>query len=176
MCSVDAVLGGGLLHVVEDRGAVGDRLRLAPGLEAVAERVHVAVGADARIAEEVPGAAHRRAPFEDAGSSCPGTARCRWTAAPTPDRPAPTMITSECMTAKLLPDRLLQSRVGLRTFSLLAGQEQISYERRAPTYHAGFAACAPKSGEKLTSRNNLLAIQRNVCPWKSGSDRRPVSY
>src|SRR5262249_30252925 len=45
--------------------AVGDRLLLAPRLEAVAERVHVRVRADARVAEEVPGAADRVARLDD---------------------------------------------------------------------------------------------------------------
>ncbi len=48
-----------------DRGAVGDRLGLGPRLEVVAQGVHVAVGTDARIAEQVPGAADRLARFED---------------------------------------------------------------------------------------------------------------
>src|SRR4051812_3243368 len=56
---VDAVLGGGLLDVAEDRRTVGDGLRLLPGAEVVSQREHVGVGADPRIAEEVPGAAHR---------------------------------------------------------------------------------------------------------------------
>src|SRR5262245_49156042 len=63
--TVDTVLGGGLLHVAQDRGAVGDRLGVAPGFEIVPQRVHVAVGPDARIAKEVPRAAHRRPAFED---------------------------------------------------------------------------------------------------------------
>ena len=56
---VDAVLPRRLLDVAEDRRPVGDRLRLRPGLERVAEGVHVGVGADPRVAEEVPGAADR---------------------------------------------------------------------------------------------------------------------
>ena len=71
-------------HVVEDRGAVGDRLRLGPGPEAVAERVHVGVGADPGVAEEVPGAADRPRAPRGSRSSCPGSApagggrrRCR---------------------------------------------------------------------------------------------------
>src|SRR5262249_57482811 len=55
----------GLIHVTEDRGAVGDRLRFAPGLEAVPQGVHVAVGPDAGIAKEVPRAAHGGATLED---------------------------------------------------------------------------------------------------------------
>ena len=46
-------------------GPVGDRLLRVPRLELEAERVHVAVGADAGIAEQVPGAADVGAPFED---------------------------------------------------------------------------------------------------------------
>src|SRR5581483_673534 len=63
--AVDAVLGRGLAHVVEDAWAVGDRLRLGPRLEGIAEREHVRVGADAGIAEQVPGAADGVAAFED---------------------------------------------------------------------------------------------------------------
>src|SRR5438477_6592377 len=62
---VDAVLGRGLAHVIEDARAVGDRLRLGPRLERIAEREHVAVGADAGIAEEIPGAADRITALED---------------------------------------------------------------------------------------------------------------
>ena len=46
-------------------GPVGDRLRLRPGPERVAEREHVGVRADARVAEQVPGAADRLARLED---------------------------------------------------------------------------------------------------------------
>ena len=56
---------GRLVDVVEDRWPVGDGLGLASRAEAVAEGVHVAVGTDARIAEEVPGAADRVAALED---------------------------------------------------------------------------------------------------------------
>src|SRR5207302_3635277 len=40
---VDAVLGRGLADVVQDPRPVGDRLRLGPWLERIAEREHVAV-------------------------------------------------------------------------------------------------------------------------------------
>src|SRR5205814_561276 len=63
--AVHAELLGGVAHVAEDRRAVGDRLRLRPGPEAVAEREHVRVRADARIAEQVPGAPQRVARLED---------------------------------------------------------------------------------------------------------------
>ena len=63
--ALDAVLAGGLAHVVEDRRTVGDRLGLRPGPERVAEREHVRVRADARVAEQVPGAADVLARLED---------------------------------------------------------------------------------------------------------------
>ena len=62
---VDAVHGRGALDVVEDRLAVGDGLALGPRTEAETQRVHVGVGTDARVAEQVPGAAHGRALFQD---------------------------------------------------------------------------------------------------------------
>ena len=62
---VDAVLGGGLAHVPQDRRPVGDRLRLAPRLERVAECEHVGVRPDAGVAEQVPGAADGVAGLED---------------------------------------------------------------------------------------------------------------
>src|SRR5437660_10822739 len=62
---VDAVLGGGLADVVQDSRPVGDRLRLDPWLERIAHRNHVAVGADARITEQVPGAADAVATLEN---------------------------------------------------------------------------------------------------------------
>ena len=62
---LDVVLARGLTDVAEDVGAVGDRLRLPPRLERVAEREHVGVRADARVAEEVPGAADGVAGLED---------------------------------------------------------------------------------------------------------------
>src|SRR5205085_10364023 len=62
---VDPEVAGGLADVVEDRRPVRDRLRLLPRTEGVAERVHVGVGADAGVAEQVPGAADRLARLED---------------------------------------------------------------------------------------------------------------
>src|SRR5581483_9284823 len=63
--AVDAVLGRGLANVIENARASGDRLRFGPRLEGIAERVHVRVGADAGIAEQIPGAADGMAAFED---------------------------------------------------------------------------------------------------------------
>src|SRR6266436_8833811 len=62
---VDAVFNRGLADIVQNSRAVGDRLRLGPRLERIAEREHVAVGADAGIAKQIPGAADAIAPFED---------------------------------------------------------------------------------------------------------------
>ena len=53
----DAVLPGGVLDVVADRLTVGDRLRVLPRPEGVAEGEHVRVRPDAGVAEQVPGSA-----------------------------------------------------------------------------------------------------------------------
>src|SRR4051812_44213131 len=62
---VDAVIGCGFAHVIENARTVGDRLRLGPRPERIAEREHVAVGADARIAKQIPRAADAVAALED---------------------------------------------------------------------------------------------------------------
>ena len=62
---VDAVVGGGLAHVIQNPRPVGDRLRLGPRPERIAQREHVRVGADAGIAKQVPGAADTVAALED---------------------------------------------------------------------------------------------------------------
>src|SRR3954451_17985779 len=59
------VLARGVLDVAADRGAVGDRLRVRPRPEGVAEGEHVRVRADTRVPEEVPGAADRAAGLQD---------------------------------------------------------------------------------------------------------------
>ena len=61
----DLVLGHCLTQVRQDRRAVSDRLAVCPRLERIAKRVHVAVAADARIAEEVPGPAEVLASLEE---------------------------------------------------------------------------------------------------------------
>jgi hypothetical protein len=61
----DPVLARGLADVVADLLAGGDRVFVAPRLKRVPERVHVRVGADAGIAEQVPGAADRLAGLQD---------------------------------------------------------------------------------------------------------------
>jgi hypothetical protein len=68
---VDAALGGGVLDVAQDRLAVGDGLVAVPGAEGVAQRVHVGVGADAGVPEQVPGAPDGTACLED-GVGGPG--------------------------------------------------------------------------------------------------------
>ena len=62
---VDAVVGGGLADVIQDSRPVRDRLRLGPWLERIAQREHVAVGADAGIAKQIPGAADGFAALEN---------------------------------------------------------------------------------------------------------------
>src|ERR1700749_1996332 len=61
----DPVFARGLPYVVADLVAGGDRVLVGPGLERVAKGVHVGIGADAGIAEEVPSAADRLARLED---------------------------------------------------------------------------------------------------------------
>ena len=63
--AIDAVLAGGFANVVEDGGAVGDGLGFFPRAERVAEGEHVGVGANAGIAEEIPGAADGVSGLED---------------------------------------------------------------------------------------------------------------
>src|SRR5688572_21505061 len=62
---VYSVLGSGIANVVENCRGVSHGLRFTPRAEAVAERVHVAIGANAWITKQIPGAAHPLAPFED---------------------------------------------------------------------------------------------------------------
>src|SRR5215831_18627687 len=62
---VDTVFGRGLAHVIENARPVRDGLRLGPWLEGIAEREHVAVRADAGIAEQVPGPADALPPLEN---------------------------------------------------------------------------------------------------------------
>src|SRR5205807_7403063 len=69
--AVDALLGSHVLDVAEDGAAVGDGLIARPGTEPVAEREHVGVRADTRIAEQVPGATDSVARLED-GVAGPG--------------------------------------------------------------------------------------------------------
>ncbi len=68
----DVVLLRRFPHVLPDGRSVGDGLRIPPGFEVVAEGVHVAVGADPRIAEQVPGPSDGIARFEN-GKRLSGT-------------------------------------------------------------------------------------------------------
>ena len=61
---IDAVLARRFTYVAQDCGTSGDCLRVAPGTKAIAERVHVGVGTDARVAKEIPRAAHRLVTFQ----------------------------------------------------------------------------------------------------------------
>src|SRR4051794_35520701 len=62
---IDTVFGGGLAHVVQDPRPVGDRLWLGPWLERITQREHVAVGADAGISEQIPGATYTVASLQE---------------------------------------------------------------------------------------------------------------
>ena len=62
---VDAEHARRVLDVIEDGLAVGDGLVAMPRAKAVAKREHVGVRADARVAEQIPRAAHRRAALQD---------------------------------------------------------------------------------------------------------------
>src|SRR5258705_6750115 len=79
---------GGVVDVAQDARAIGDRLGIGPRPEPITEREHVRVRPDARVTEQVPGAADGVAAFEhdhrlvrallaqlaggaDAGQACP---------------------------------------------------------------------------------------------------------
>src|SRR5690606_28152289 len=61
---LDLMLLRGFADIAENGRAVREILGADPRLEVVAEGEHVRIGADARIAEQVPGAAERGAPFK----------------------------------------------------------------------------------------------------------------
>src|SRR6202020_815788 len=63
--AIDAVGSGGFGQIAQNRGAVGDRLRIVPWTKRVAECRHIRVRANARIAKEVPGAPDRVTRLED---------------------------------------------------------------------------------------------------------------
>src|SRR5215212_9718989 len=62
---VDSVDFGSVAHVVENRRTICNRLSAWPRSELVAERVHVRIGANTRIAEEVPCTAKGSAAFKN---------------------------------------------------------------------------------------------------------------
>src|SRR5215213_4137021 len=59
-----AELCSGFADVTQDRWSIGDSLGVTPRAEAITQRVHVGVGADAGVSKQVPRAAHRLASFE----------------------------------------------------------------------------------------------------------------
>src|SRR5262245_26905487 len=61
----EAILAGRFLHVCADGSAVRDGSRMFPRFEIIAERIHVAVGPDARITEQIPCATDGAAPFQN---------------------------------------------------------------------------------------------------------------
>ena len=62
---VDAALGGGLLHIGQNRRPIGNRLGRQPGLGVIAHGVHVTVRSNPGIAKQIPGAADGFAPLQD---------------------------------------------------------------------------------------------------------------
>src|SRR3546814_19945298 len=62
---IDPVLARGLADIVEDRRPVGDRLRLGPRFEGIAQRVHIRIGSD-------------RSEERRVGKECVSTCRYRW--------------------------------------------------------------------------------------------------
>ena len=51
---VDAVFGGRVADIVQNRWPIGDRLRRCPRPERIAERVHVGIRPDARVTKQIP--------------------------------------------------------------------------------------------------------------------------
>lgn len=68
-------------------------------LPAGAQRVHVRIGADARVAEQVPRAAHALTPLDDGVAEGRAVVLEVVLQALMPDHPAPTMTTSTCLGA-----------------------------------------------------------------------------
>lgn len=62
---VEAVVRDRLVQVVEDLVGVGDRVVLGPRLELEAEALHVGIGPNTRVAEQIPGPADRVAAVDD---------------------------------------------------------------------------------------------------------------
>ena len=69
---VDVVFGGGVGAVFADRRAVGEHLGLGPGAEVIAQGVHVGIRPDARITEQVPGAADALAALDQGKAAVRG--------------------------------------------------------------------------------------------------------
>jgi hypothetical protein len=63
--TVDAEFAGRISQIVEDGRSIGNYFRSFPWPERVREREHVGIGANAREAEQVPGATNLRARFEN---------------------------------------------------------------------------------------------------------------
>ncbi len=62
---VDPALSCRVHDVSLDRRTVGQGLGTGPRTEVISEGVHVGIRADARIAKQIPGTAHRFAPFDN---------------------------------------------------------------------------------------------------------------
>src|SRR5215211_3768131 len=83
---IDTKFDGCVADVVQDVGTIGNCLGITPRSEAIAERVHVGVGADAGIAKEIPRAADRIATFEY-GEALVGAVHLQMARSPDPRQP-----------------------------------------------------------------------------------------
>ena len=66
------ILGNGFLEIAHDRRCIRNRLARRPWLKAKAERVHIGIGPDAGVAEQIPCAAEIFPTFHD-GKCLAGT-------------------------------------------------------------------------------------------------------
>jgi hypothetical protein len=89
----EVVVAGDAVEIGADGGAFGHGIGGEPGREIEAERVHVAVGAQAGIGEQIPGAP-TRARRSNRARRRPGQSRAILAAMPIPLIPAPMMAMS----------------------------------------------------------------------------------
>ena len=170
MCASTSYSRRGVADVARGCVAVGDRLRRRPRLEVVAERVHVGVGADARIPEQVPRAADaRRAPR--GSRRCGPAVSVESAATPIPESPAPTMRTSTCSGA--VP-RLVAEPVG-RSGPMgppdAGTGETTSVMHRSPTVARGVASKIrrPIHSTRCRARRTMVSTSTTPTPGRGGT-------
>ena len=152
---VDVVLGGRLAEVGQDGIGAGDRLVVLPRLELIAERVQVRIGADARVAEQVPGAT-RRAPGLQDRERLVRLLGLQVVPAPMPEMPAPTISTSTC--------------------SMLVGRGVVDI-RASPARGVGGVLVASIIGERVAAhevkmhQSDVYIVQTAPVEWERPSDR-----
>src|SRR6185369_12959695 len=78
--------GGGVADVIQYRGTIGDGLGVTPRAKAIAERVHVGIGANAWVAKEIPRSADRVASFQY-GEALSGSVHLQVTRSPNSRQP-----------------------------------------------------------------------------------------